>query len=156
MPKGPPSNLPTPANATLIKVDIAEELGSGRVGDVDRCDELSKEAWFYEEMECLQGVVTPRYYGHFTTMLPARTDILSLKRRASSPFPMSIILLERVGDSLPLGQPIPQVLQDDLWDMMRDFAALGICHNDLRYDNLLHLLTCPRFLPRTLLWVAYR
>lgn len=28
-----------------------------------------REAWFYEEMECLQGVAIPRYYGCFKLSL---------------------------------------------------------------------------------------
>lgn len=89
----------------------------------------------------------PRCYGYFTTMLPQRTDIVSWERRPTTPFPIGILLLERVGDKLPLGEPVPQVLQDDLWGIIRDLAELGIGHHDLRYDNLLMAPRSPPGLP---------
>ncbi|EPQ52947.1 hypothetical protein GLOTRDRAFT_139931 [Gloeophyllum trabeum ATCC 11539] len=170
MPARPSSTLPEPGNAVLI-VRLKEGLGKGRAGAVhdveicacstpfdipplvvkvanrDFCDDLSKEAWLYEEMESLQGVAVPRYYGYFLAELPPHAKVASWNRIATTKFPISILLLERLGGKLPLGRPIPQNLQDDLWDVMKDISELHIFNDDIRYDNVLLAPKSPPALP---------
>ena len=43
-----------------------------KAGCFKRRAEIAREAWFYDEMECLQGVVVPRCYGWFETELTER------------------------------------------------------------------------------------
>lgn len=93
-PPRPPSSLPQQCNLTL-RTFIAEYLGSGRTGLVyalrspflsdaaitspdlvfkfarsHRCADLYRESWFYDEMECLQGVAVPRCFGLFEATIP--------------------------------------------------------------------------------------
>lgn len=110
----------------------------GKVTSRDRCDELAKEAWVYEELdECLQGVSIPRCYGRFLAELAPRVDVLSWKRRGTTKLPISIVLLERLGDKLPLGEPIPQKIKDDLWGAVRDIAQMGVRNPALCYNDVL-------------------
>ncbi|EPQ50832.1 hypothetical protein GLOTRDRAFT_133575 [Gloeophyllum trabeum ATCC 11539] len=161
LPERPPSALSPPADGVL-DMSIADQLGAGRIGCVyavsvsycsvpakvpplvvkvtsrDRCDELAKEAWVYEELdECLQGVSIPRCYGRFLAELPPRVDVLSWKRRGTTKLPISIVLLERLGDKLPLGEPIPQKIKDDLWGAVRDIAQMGVRNPALCYNDVL-------------------
>jgi hypothetical protein len=76
-----------------------ERLGYGRVGAVypiridnpnqfslpplvikvaarRRSENLAREAWFYEEMEHLQGVAIARCYGLFTTEIDPKSEVL--------------------------------------------------------------------------------
>ncbi|EPQ52941.1 hypothetical protein GLOTRDRAFT_95006 [Gloeophyllum trabeum ATCC 11539] len=150
---------------------ITGQLGQGRVGAVhvveirscsipvavpplvvkvanrDFCDKLSKEAWMYEEMEALQGVAIPRCYGYFLSEIPPHTKVLGWDRVATTKLPISILLLERLGDHLRLGEPIPQTIQDDLWCITKDLGELHIFDNDLRYDNVLLAPASPPGLP---------
>lgn len=96
----PPSTLPPPARSTLsftlgepvsygrsgIIFDAADvcvvprdgnESPTGylpplvvKIGRANRCYSLAREAWFYEEMESIQGVAIARYYGCFKMELP--------------------------------------------------------------------------------------
>ncbi|KAF8520619.1 hypothetical protein BU17DRAFT_88819 [Hysterangium stoloniferum] len=93
----PPSTLPPPGDLTL-EVSVQAKLGEGRVGfvyDVDKrgtsgshaipdlvikvarryqSNNLCREAWFYEEMEHLQGIIVARCYGIFQVVLDERGD----------------------------------------------------------------------------------
>lgn len=148
-----PSILPPPGNVHL-QLALGEQLGSGRTSTVyavnpvsdAACSEIAgqypplvikvgtqlsrrhiaRDAWFYEELECLQGSGIPRCYGFFDAVLSADHDILpwhnatkeeSLdgsddERKASKWDPpiqriVSILVLERLGDKLPLCKPLP-------------------------------------------------
>ncbi|KAI0036010.1 hypothetical protein K488DRAFT_82449 [Vararia minispora EC-137] len=94
-PERRPSCLP-PSRQLHIRGTLAKYLGGGRVGVVfaledievvampdgfslpplvvkiarrDRVASLAREAWFYDEMECIQGSVIPRCYGWFELTL---------------------------------------------------------------------------------------
>ncbi|KZV85872.1 hypothetical protein EXIGLDRAFT_841161 [Exidia glandulosa HHB12029] len=41
-----------------------------KVARSTRCMSMAREAWFYDHLECLQGVVIPRCYGWFELKLP--------------------------------------------------------------------------------------
>ena len=93
---------------------------------------LIKEAFYYEEMECLQGSVVPRYYGVYEATVPEdclfrlwdsdirkeeekRQKRIQKKNRPYPPLPppsvVRILLLERVGGRMPLAKPLsPQLL----------------------------------------------
>lgn len=94
----PPSTLPPPGHSTL-SFSLGKSLGAGesgivfevldpclrdsdcsapsahlpplvaKIGRQDRCQSIAREGWFYEEMECLQGVAIPRCYGCFELKL---------------------------------------------------------------------------------------
>ena len=155
-----PSQLPPPGNLK-IQLQAVKVIGDGRVGHVCRAsvryqgsspelremllpplvlkvsrpwkaDSLCREAFYYEEMECLQGSVIPRYYGVYEATVPDDCDFLvwtpELKREESKrqkkikktgrPYPalprpnlVRVLLLERVGDLLPLGKYLPSGLR---------------------------------------------
>ena len=89
----PPSALPEPGTVHA-HLAMGEKSGSGRssivhnveilptepllghlpplvlkVGRFERRAEIAREAWFYDEMECMQGVIVPRCYGWFEAEL---------------------------------------------------------------------------------------
>lgn len=161
-PPRPSSRLPPPGNATL-RGSLGQYLGDGRTGLVytlththlsdpttsyanlpsvvlkfarpNRCADLNREAWFYEEMECLQGVALARCYGLFEADVPEGYDVRLLpngwivldeeespdKYVDEYPHPiltelrerrnrLSVLVLERLGSELPVGEPIsPEV-----------------------------------------------
>ncbi|KZV85873.1 hypothetical protein EXIGLDRAFT_775141 [Exidia glandulosa HHB12029] len=92
----PPSILP-PAGDLHLSLKLWDFIGDGRSGIVfeaeqvapdgdaskfvfpplvvkvvrpGRCMSLAREAWFYDHLECLQGVVLPRCYGWFELESP--------------------------------------------------------------------------------------
>ncbi|KAL4245683.1 hypothetical protein ABKN59_009515 [Abortiporus biennis] len=111
--------------------------------------DLAKEAAMYQEMLCLQGSAIPRCYGFF-------------KFRSLENFdfgPVSVLLLEKLGERLPVGQgpdSFPPSLVQDLRDITSDFVELGIEHQDLRWANILSAGTLPSlpspFTKRTYGW----
>ena len=105
-PLRPPSQLPTPRQQQL-EATLGQPLGYGRssvvyaledvkVSGLDpgtvvpplvvkiarrhRLPWITREAWFYEEMECLQGSVVPYCYGMFTMELGDLLDESSTPR----------------------------------------------------------------------------
>ena len=155
-----PSQLPPPGNLqlSLQAVKIIGDGRASRVVEVSVLDEesspelstmllpplamkisrpwdeasLIKEAFYYEEMECLQGSVVPRYYGVYEATVPEdclfrlwdsdirkeeekRQKRIQKKNRPYPPLPppsvVRILLLERVGGRMPLAKPLsPQLL----------------------------------------------
>ncbi|KAF8479909.1 hypothetical protein JB92DRAFT_3042719 [Gautieria morchelliformis] len=94
-----PSKLPTPGNLCLHVSVTQDRLGRGRVGSVypvrldeteqnslpplvmkvatrHRSDNLAREAWFYEEMENIQGSSIARCYGFFTAEIDSNSEVL--------------------------------------------------------------------------------
>ena len=79
---------------------------------------IAREAWFYEELLDLQGSVIPRCYGYFEADLPAEPSFreamhenrhlyLDREEEVQEPFKpnrIGILLLERLGESLPPGE----------------------------------------------------
>ena len=190
-PERPPSNLPPPANMSLA-LSLGPKIGHGRSGVVfeasidfqsssrevasfaipplvvkisraGHCNDLRHEAFYYEEMESIQGVIVPRYYCLFETWYTSPGCFVSVTddqvaydllqndspddRDSDSSFdsdssdeydedslleldtsshtiqqlykenfvnsscpPVCIIVMERLGDKLPIGQP----LRDDI------------------------------------------
>ncbi|KAJ2922125.1 hypothetical protein H1R20_g14969, partial [Candolleomyces eurysporus] len=106
-----------------------------KVADAEHEESLKHEAAIYNEMEPLQGVSIPRAYGFFTADLDADTVVPSLSSDVATPRRLSIVVLERLGEMLPLGQKLPE--EGDLWDVFRDLARLGIEQTDIRYSNIL-------------------
>ena len=155
-----PSQLPPPGNLK-VKIQAVKVTGDGRVGNICqtsvryqgsspelrtmllpplvlkisrpwKADSLAREAFYYEEMECLQGSVVPRYYGVYEATIPDDCEFVlwrpDLKKQESKrqqkikktgcPFPpiprptlVRVLLLERVGDRLPLGKSLPPGLR---------------------------------------------
>lgn len=174
-PPRPPSMLPTPGHLSL-HLQIHDKIGRGRAGGVysvtidfeksspeiatlaipplvakisrpGQHTRLEHEAYYYEEMECIQGVVIPRCYGFFTGDIPADVSLFppieessndssvggaasdesashdKCDQRSYKPspgdnqrpyepsscgrIPVSMLLLERLGDRLPIGKKLP-------------------------------------------------
>ncbi|KAK7677495.1 hypothetical protein QCA50_019501 [Cerrena zonata] len=101
-PKRLPSKLPPPGTMELT-LRLGQKIGSGAAGQVyeaviqydqsspelrdmtmpplvvkvsrpSKANSVAREAYYYEEMECLQGCVIPRYYGLYETAIPAACD----------------------------------------------------------------------------------
>jgi len=95
-----------------------------KVADEERVYDLANEASMYDEMESLQGVVIPRCYGWFEAELEddsvpvndigQATDSRSREVRQRK---LSVLLLERVGGHLPLGEPLPDRYRSILLSM---------------------------------------
>ncbi|KZV85876.1 hypothetical protein EXIGLDRAFT_236230 [Exidia glandulosa HHB12029] len=109
----PPSNLPPPGNVHLA-LNLGRFIGHGRSGIVfaaeqmttagtvdgengasfpplvvkvarrERFLSLAREAWFYDHLECLQGVVLPRCYGWFEMKLPCEWDVAAWRTHPTS------------------------------------------------------------------------
>jgi hypothetical protein len=94
-----PSKLPPPGDLCLRVSVMPEPLGHGRVGSVypirlddteqtslpplvvkvasrRRSENLAREAWFYEEMENIQGASIARCYGFFTAEIDPNNEVL--------------------------------------------------------------------------------
>ncbi|KAF8522515.1 hypothetical protein JB92DRAFT_2706296, partial [Gautieria morchelliformis] len=174
-PVRPPSNLPPPGNICLHVSLEPERLGYGRVGSVypltiddtnqyglpslvikvaarRRSDDLAREAWFYEEMENIQGVAIARCYGFFTAEIeqnsqvldwevrdriikPTRANQASVRNGSEKTFP-SVLVLERLGDVMPIGVPL-EALKPDVHEIYSDMGRFGIEHMDIRWRNIL-------------------
>lgn len=83
-----------------------------KVADQAHIEDLATEASMYEEMESLQGVAIPRYYGWFEAELePTWTVDLSSSETetptSTRPSRLSLLLLERMGPLLPIGERLP-------------------------------------------------
>ncbi|KAF8512466.1 hypothetical protein BU17DRAFT_15563, partial [Hysterangium stoloniferum] len=126
----PPSTLPPPGDLTL-EVSVQAKLGEGRVGfvyDVDKrgtsgshaipdlvikvarryqSNNLCREAWFYEEMEHLQGIIVARCY-----------------------------VLEKLGERIPKCVPLP-VTVPELVETFSHLCQMGIQHRDVCWYNIL-------------------
>lgn len=115
-----------------------------KIARLNRVTSLMREAWFYDEMECLQGASLARCYGYFEVELhedPEKTAIQTALRQLASKYPSSdsvelnpvlerdrecgplhplaedrahrndvlaLLVLERLGSSLPIGKPVSQ------------------------------------------------
>ncbi|KII84862.1 hypothetical protein PLICRDRAFT_344255 [Plicaturopsis crispa FD-325 SS-3] len=185
-----PSQLPAPGDLSAT-FSLTDAIDYGRVGSVrgvslldcsspaglpyalpplvikiarrSRSQELEREAWFYEEMESLQGVALARCYGLFQVELEHSIHIESWnvddedtenegpteagKSCCDCPRVLSILLLERLGERMPFGEPTPDGAREDMYDMYSDMAELGINHNDIRWQNFLRAPASPPGLP---------
>ncbi|KII85629.1 hypothetical protein PLICRDRAFT_178674 [Plicaturopsis crispa FD-325 SS-3] len=128
-----------------------------------RSQGLEQEAWFYGEMECLQGAAIARCYGFFQVELSDSVNIglwdgdkgdvddegftEADKQRDERPRVFSLLLLERLGDRIPFYQPTPQGARKDMEDIYSDMAELGIYHSDIRWQNYLRAPASPPGLP---------
>ncbi|KAA1470253.1 hypothetical protein DENSPDRAFT_928732 [Dentipellis sp. KUC8613] len=102
-----------------------------KIARPNRTASLAREAWFYEDMECLQGVAVARCYGWFEAELPRNSpahawkakhvpredeelDVGGLENERSNGAPhgmledrcwrpnhLSILLMERLGERIP-------------------------------------------------------
>ncbi|CAL1698791.1 unnamed protein product [Somion occarium] len=254
-PSPPPSQLPPPGNFTL-HLDIGPKIGRGRVGRVYEASvvvsgsspelaemklpdlvvkisrrqdskKLTREAYYYQEMECLQGVAVARYYGLYETIVPADRDFLPWRSDPLDPSkrqytydsdisdsecqdeweddqvytedeldsqssddeerkvtaaatatdqasdegevvnfandeysdsdeeeqllpvdtPVTIIILERLGERVPLGCSLPKGFRKEIFGLYHDIAELGIDHVDIRWQNILSVGNSPSALP---------
>ncbi|KAI0060764.1 hypothetical protein BV25DRAFT_1900967 [Artomyces pyxidatus] len=191
VPERPPSCLPPPGTAQL-HCHAGKSIGDGHssiilaLNDVEldgappderfvprlvvkiarsnRLAALARNAWFYDEMECLQGSSIARCYGWFETELfpnqivPAWSDHPAeetgdydnaldhdatvhpdqLKRTACRDV-ISILVLERLGDRLPPG-PHSKEDRKDILSLYEDASHLGVgIAHDVRRHNILEL-----------------
>ncbi|GJJ09964.1 hypothetical protein Clacol_004189 [Clathrus columnatus] len=198
LPPRPPSNLPPPGNEHL-SITLGNIVGNGRIGTVtslthnielpplvakiSRCKRsasLEQEAWFYEELEQVQGIAVPRCYGLFQTHIQEGTEVRTWKEdmdddesdsefdgpivcegfsppkpgepivtpgavltRPVLPVPdptlLSILVLERMGDKMPIEQPLDDI-KPDVYEIYDDLGLLSIEHMDIRWRNILKVL----------------
>lgn len=182
IPRRPPSNLPPPGDRHLT-LHLGERLGAGRVGSVHdvavmeiatgvelpplvvkvsqwkKSGSLAQEAWFYEELEQLQGVSVPWCYGFFQTRLRDDQHVLTwtpesdesedeeqegasdeIKYERALPGQgnvLSILVLEKLGGNIPVGESLDPSIENDVYDVFNDIARLGIEPMDIRWSNIL-------------------
>ncbi|GJJ09990.1 hypothetical protein Clacol_004216 [Clathrus columnatus] len=142
IPPRPPSNLPPPGGEHL-SIMLGETLGSGRVGTVHRAillghdydtklpplvikvsrqklsESIEQEAWFYEELEHVQGIAVPLCYGFFQARIEDGTEVTTWNddksyikhKRQGDPTLLSILLLERLGERIPMHQSDYSIIQ---------------------------------------------
>lgn len=88
-----------------------------------RNEDLEHEVYNYDELESLQGIVVPRCYGLFSGTVPKGSSLIPEvddEITDSKPFDqngsrepkritgaISILLVERLGEHLPVGEPLP-------------------------------------------------
>ncbi|KII84884.1 hypothetical protein PLICRDRAFT_179212 [Plicaturopsis crispa FD-325 SS-3] len=169
---GPPARLPSllPAPGDLsLTLSVGDEIVFAfpalviKIATRFRSKDLAKEAWFYEEMECLQGVGLARCYGFFQAELEDNIHIglwdndegdeddegVTEAERLGDhpPRVLSILLLERRGDRMPFGEPTPAGAKEDMADIYHDMAELGIYHRDIRWQNFLRAPSSSTGLP---------
>jgi len=60
---------------------------------------------------------------------------------------VSVLLLEKLGDTLPMGVPLGDGLVQGIYDMFGVNAELGVDHRDIRYSNILAAPEGPTTLP---------
>ncbi|KAF9503790.1 hypothetical protein BS47DRAFT_1334772 [Hydnum rufescens UP504] len=190
----PPSTLPEPGDLH-VNLTFGDKKGWGRssfvhevnvlptttlpahlpplvlkVARSKRRAEIAREAWFYDELECLQGVVLPRCYGWFEAELTEgqsfgpwtatrksrdtensnpewRFKGSKLKEMSGSRNYVSVLLLEKLGDTLPMGVPLGDELVKGLYDLFGEISELGVDHRDIRYSNILAAPEGPDTLP---------
>jgi len=143
-----------------------------KVARSNRRAEIAREAWFYDELACLQGVILPRCYGWFEAELAEGQSFRPSTRatRGSSDTEdsnpewrfkgskqltemshsrnyVSVLLLEKLGDTLPMGVPLGDELVQGIYDMFGENAELGVDHRDIRYANILAAPEGPTTLP---------
>ncbi|KAI0060225.1 hypothetical protein BV25DRAFT_1917849 [Artomyces pyxidatus] len=192
VPERPPSRLPPPGTSQLHG-HLARFRGDGRAGIVfeldnvqldgatadpvsvprlvvkiarpNRLASLAREAWFYDEMECLQGSAIARCYGWFEMQLsPGQTVpawkahptedphwhdyVLEVDETYGTIHPdqlarsarrdvLSVLLLEQLGPTMPLG-PLPESARTDITSLYEDISHLGIsAAEDVRWHNIL-------------------
>ncbi|KIJ50425.1 hypothetical protein M422DRAFT_777137 [Sphaerobolus stellatus SS14] len=184
IPPRPPSCLPLPGNHH-IAVSLGEALGHGRVGSVHsvtlltpgldipplvikvsnykRSANMAEEAWYYEELEQLQGISIPRCYGFFQAQLKDGCNVLTWKidsgdhsdsgeddstssnsgeqverelYHVDDGSTISVLLLERLGGPMPVGEPLHDI-KTDVYELYNDLARLGIESLDIRWSNIL-------------------
>ncbi|KAF8494289.1 hypothetical protein JB92DRAFT_2595742, partial [Gautieria morchelliformis] len=186
-PVRPPSKLPPPGNLYLRVSLDSDRLGYGRVGSVypltidgadqyalpplvikvagrRRSEDLAREAWFYEELEHIQGVAIARCYGFFTAEIDANSEVLGWAesdanydeeddldepvsipkstRTVQSPVQngsektiLSVLVLERLGDHLPIGVSM-DTIQPDVHEIYSDMGRFGVEHMDVAWRNI--------------------
>ncbi|GJJ15371.1 hypothetical protein Clacol_009647 [Clathrus columnatus] len=86
-------------------------------------ENMEKEAWFYKELEQLQEIAIPRCYGFFQVHIEEGSEVLTWKvdstaeyngrnqtpEHPSNPTLLSILLLECLGERMPLRQPLDTI-----------------------------------------------
>ncbi|KAI0060767.1 hypothetical protein BV25DRAFT_1827656 [Artomyces pyxidatus] len=189
VPERPPSLLPPPGEAYL-RARLGEFIGDGhssvvfglediqldgsspdqqsvprlvvKIARSNRLAALAREAWFYDEMECLQGSTIARCYGWFEVELAPNQSVPAwrehpaedpdeydaaldcdqvvhpdqLKRTARRDL-LSVLVLERLGERLQPG-PHPDAVKNDIISLYEDISHLGIsASKDIRRQNIL-------------------
>ncbi|KAH7875526.1 uncharacterized protein C8R40DRAFT_1104453 [Lentinula edodes] len=152
----PLSDIPSPAGLTL-HISLGKLISEGRTGMIYECEcaiphgnemgykippmvikiakqfrtkDITKEAAAYECMTCIQGSVVPRCYGFFQARMFDYFDF----------GPVSLLVLEKLGDLFELGEPLPNGAMTDMKDACSDLTNLRIIHGDLRWANMLSVL----------------
>ncbi|KAI0060204.1 hypothetical protein BV25DRAFT_1828006 [Artomyces pyxidatus] len=147
------SSCPDPRSVPSLVVKIARS---------NRLAALARDAWFYDEMECLQGSSIARCYGWFEVELSSGQSVPAwnehpaedpdehdfaldidkkvhpdqLKRTARRDV-LSVLVLEKLGERLQPG-PHPDDVKSDVMSLYEDASHLGISiAQDVRRQNIL-------------------
>ncbi|KAI0792284.1 hypothetical protein C8Q75DRAFT_889855 [Abortiporus biennis] len=158
IPPAPQCLLPPPGKLSL-HARLGTRLSQGRVGAVYDIEcYIHKNDQGFCVPPLVMKIAKPRHAGDLAkeaANVPG--DALCLENFDFGP--VSVLLLEKLRERLPLGQgpdSFPPSLVQDLRDIASDFAELGIEHGDIRWNNILSAGTLPSlpspFTKRTYGW----
>ncbi|GJJ09985.1 hypothetical protein Clacol_004211 [Clathrus columnatus] len=150
----------------------------------NRSAHMEQEAWFYDELEQVQGIAVPRCYGLFQAHIEEGAEVKTWNDEKDSesddsddsdqvaesdqsdgdgfagananesegekipemptpdPTLLSILLLERLGERMPVGESLDHI-KDDVHEIYNDLSRLGIEHLDIRWSNILSVIQDP-------------
>ncbi|KAK7692417.1 hypothetical protein QCA50_004042 [Cerrena zonata] len=198
-PKRLPSKLPPPGTMKL-SLRLGKKIGYGAAGrifeatiDYDhsspelrdmaipplvvkvsrryKADNLAREAYYYEEMERLQGSIVPRYYGLYEAEISPECDFTPWSKDklrcdhgchhprddpsntqrnpkcCPSPSALNVLIMERMGGQLSLVKDRTKALRSELEALYAHLASIGVDHGDVRYQNILYAPAGPDCLP---------
>ncbi|ETW82912.1 hypothetical protein HETIRDRAFT_450635 [Heterobasidion irregulare TC 32-1] len=111
-----------------------------KMGRQQRCANPARSAWFYEDMECLQGVAVLRCYGLFSAKIPAVQQSLLRPRNTllSEHETLYILVLEKLGGKLLINEPMTDDLTNEVKSLYHELTYLGILNYErVRWYNVL-------------------
>ncbi|VDC02395.1 unnamed protein product [Peniophora sp. CBMAI 1063] len=165
--------LPPKTGRCELHLELGELLGSGATGvvhavtslegvDVPLCVKiafpseraaLSSEAWFYDDLQDIQGVVIPKCFGYFEKTLSLSTRLrISDHRsrfptwdngadRGTIPGRIGVLLLEKLsGEHLELHTQFRDDNSHAIYCLFLELSHRFVHHNDIRYDNILRVV----------------
>ncbi|KZV69920.1 hypothetical protein PENSPDRAFT_665431 [Peniophora sp. CONT] len=171
LPRNARPELPEPQNRA-IELRLDQELGRGKAGFVHSVEtvgdnlpslcvkiafpaqraKLSTEAWYYDDLQLLQGSAIPLCYGYFEAelsrdsklLLPDHAKRFCRARPGDDPTTsrrIGLLLLERLSDEhLPLRKHFSQQERHEIHFLLCELSRKYVHYSDLRWSNVLRVV----------------